>query len=230
MNVAVLFSGGKDSVFSAYKAMQAGHKVVCLVTIIPKRTDSFMYHVINAELTKFHAEAMEIPLIVGKTSGIKEKELSVLKQILGDLKRKKLIQGVVSGAVKSNYQRKRIEKICKELSLKSITPLWHLDEEKLMKEFIKAKFKAIIVGVYALGFNEKWLGKEINLSTLKQLVGLQKKFKVSIVGEGGEFESFVLDAPFFKKKLKIEGQEKHWKGLMWELKIKKVKLVDKKVK
>lgn len=227
MNVCVLFSGGKDSTFALMKAKEEGHSIACLVTIKAKSSDSYMYHLPNIHLTEQLAKALELPLIVAESTGIKEKELIELEEILKELKKDLKIEGVVSGAIASSYQKERVDKICNGLGLKSIAPLWHRNQKELLEEMIESKMKIIIVGTFAAGFDEKWLGKELNEKTLNELIGLEKKYKINLSGEGGEFESLVLDCPLFKKKLKIIESEKEIRGLKTELKILKAELAEK---
>ncbi len=227
MRTAALFSGGKDSLFSIYRAMKQGHEIVTLITIMPKRHDSYMYHVPNVHLTEYGAQAMDLPLIEKESSGKKEKELEDLKEILKDVKKELKIEGVISGANASRYQSERIAKICDDLKMKSITPMWQEDEETLIKEMIDLGFKIIIVGVGAGGLDENWLGKMLDEKALEELKKLKEKFGISLVGEGGEFETFVIDSPLFKKKIKIIETEKKWQGSWGELKIKKAELVKK---
>ena len=227
MRVAVLFSGGKDSAFALFKAIKEGHEPVILVTMKSKRKDSFMYHVPNIHLTESCAYALKMPLIVGETSGEKEKELEDLKEILQDLKEMEDIEGVVSGAIASQYQKERVDKICQELGLESIAPLWQKDQLSLIKEMLACEFKIMIVGVFAGGLDESWLGRIIDDTAIEDLKKLQEKYSISFVGEGGEFESLVLDCPLYKKALEIEQSKTHWDGVRGEMEIKKVKLVKK---
>lgn len=223
MRLAALVTGGKDSVLALYRAQQMGHTITVLATMIPKRDDSYMFHFPNIHLTDLLSRAVEIPLAKAETSGIEEKELEDLKKLLASLD----VEGVVSGAVFSSYQKQRIQKICDELGLKSVTPLWHQDPLDLMNELIDLKFNVIIVGVYAYGFDKSWLGKEINSATLEKLVELHKKYQISLVGEGGEYESLVLDAPFFKKRIEIVEAETSYENGSGVLVVKEAKLVDK---
>ena len=223
MRVAALVTGGKDSVLALYRAQKMGHNVEGLATMIPQRADSYMFHFPNIHLTELLSRAVEIPLVKAETSGVKEKELEDLKNLLASLD----VEGVVSGAVSSSYQKERIERICQELDLKSVAPLWHEDPLDLMKEMIDLKFKVIIIGVYAYGFDKSWLGKEINSGTLDSFVELHDKYQVSLVGEGGEYESLVLDAPFFKKRIEIVKAETSYKNLSGVLIVKEARLVDK---
>ncbi|MDH5451294.1 MAG: TIGR00289 family protein [Candidatus Bathyarchaeota archaeon] len=226
MRVAVLVSGGKDSALSLYRVLEQGYEVEYLVSMIPQREDSWMFHYPNIHLTDLFAEAVEIPLVKAETTGIKETELKDLKKLLSTLD----IEGIVSGAISSQYQKKRIDKICQELNVRSIAPLWQEASLQLLREIIELHFEVIIVGVYAYGLNESWLGKQIDAHTLNSLLDLNRKFGISLIGEGGEYETLVLDAPYFKKKIRILQTEKVWKTHSGYLLVKKARLLDKPLK
>ena len=217
MNVTALFSGGKDSVFAIYIAEQHGWNITNLVTIIPENKDSWMYHSVNIHLVDKLSEAVNIPIVKGITIGEKEDELKDLKDVLSKLD----IDGVISGALASEYQRTRIEKICYELKLKSFTPIWHKNQELILRNQFEAGFKIIITGVFAHGLDETWLGKTIDENCINELVKLQNKFGFNIAGEGGEFETLVVDGPIFKKRLVLDEVLKEWKRDNGILKVKK---------
>lgn len=206
MNIASLFSGGKDSLFSIYIVKQWGWDIKYLVTLYPKKKDSWMFHHINISQTEKIAKALDIPHIKKTIEGNKEEEILELKEILQNLD----IDGVISGAIASEYQRTRIEKICHELNIKSFTPLWHKNQMTIVQDQIKAGFNIMIVGVFAFGFDKSWLGKYINDKCLNEIISLAKKYKVNIAGEGGEFETITLDGPIFKKKLIIDDFYTKW--------------------
>ncbi|MFB6089015.1 MAG: diphthine--ammonia ligase [Candidatus Aenigmatarchaeota archaeon] len=219
MNVAALISGGKDSIYAIHLAKKSGHNIKYLIGIESKNPNSYMYHVPNIELTKKIAEVMNISLKYTVTEGEKEEELRELKEVLKDINED--VSGVVSGALASNYQRKRIEKICDELNLENITPLWGVDEDEYMKDLINDNFRIIITSVSAGGLDRSWLGKEIGQGTLDQLREVRKKYGINLAGEGGEYETLVLDCPLYDKKIKIEDSEKKWEGMCGKLIIKK---------
>ena len=223
MRLAALVTGGKDSILALYRAQKMGHNIEVLATMIPKRDDSYMFHFPNIHLTDHISRALEIPLVTAQTSGIKEKELEDLERLLSSLD----VEGVVTGAVLSSYQKDRIDRICNRLGIKSIAPLWQQNPLNIMKELIDLKFKVIIVGVYAYGLDQTWLGQEINTETLRKLVDLNEKYQISLVGEGGEYESLVLDAPFFKKSIKIVNAKTNYENNSGVYTIIKAKLVNK---
>jgi len=223
MRVAVLATGGKDSVLALHRVLNEGHEVRYLVSMIPLREDSWMFHYPNIRLVDLFADAVEVPLVKAETSGVKEKEVEDLKHLIEKLD----VEGIVSGAVASNYQKTRIEKICRQLSLKSVMPLWHEKELHILNEILDLKFEVIITGVYAYGFDKEWLGKKINEKTVKALKELNIKYGVSLVGEGGEYETLVLDAQFFRKRIKIIKAEKVWENQSGYFLVTKAKLESK---
>ena len=228
MKLGALVSGGKDSLFAACKAKE-GNELAVLIAIKSKNPESYMFHVPNIDLVKLQAKSMGLPLIFKETKGEKEVELEDLKTAIKEAKEKYQIEGVVSGAIFSKYQKERINKICKELGLESIAPLWKNTPKLLWKKMLDNGFKIIFTAVAANGLGPEWLGRRIDEQALEQLVNLHNTCYVCTGGEGGEFESLVLDCPLFKKKIKILVSEKKWDEATQsgELIIKKAELVEK---
>jgi len=204
MKLAVLFSGGKDSCYSAYLAKKQGHELVCLISIFSKNKESYMFHTPSIKKTKTQAEVMNLPLIIQKTKGKKEEELEDLEKVIAKTKKKYKIEGIVTGALHSVYQASRIQKICDKSKIKCINPLWHKNEIKYLNELIKNKFKVIITAVAAYPLDKSWLGRKIDKRFIDEVKQLKEKYKIHPAGEGGEFETFVLNCPLFKKELKIK--------------------------
>ena len=227
MRMLSLFSGGKDSLYATYLAIKEGHEVVFLLSLEPERDDSYMFHVPNISLTSFQAEAMGIPLVKKTVKGEKEKEVQELDVIVGEFVKNKEIDGIITGAIESNYQRERIQKIADHYGIFHYAPLWKTDTNGYMEALIKNGFKVIIVSVSALGLDESFLGRVIDLEILEKLKNLNKKYGVHVAGEGGEYETFVIDAPIFKKKLVIEKSRKIIENLNGVLLIDSVILEDK---
>ncbi len=204
MKIGILFSGGKDSTFTTYYYIQQGWDVKCLITLKSKNKTSYMFHTPNIDITKLQAEAMELPLIEQTTLGEKETELKDLKKAFQKAKKQYKIEGIAVGAVASDYQAERVNRICEQLDLKCFTPLWHKNQELLLKDMIDNGFNIIIQSIAAYGLTKEWLGRQITKKALKELMILHKKYGLHPAGEGGEYESLVLDCPIFKKKLMIK--------------------------
>jgi len=223
VRVAALVTSGKDSALALFRILRSGHDVKYLATMLPQREDSWMFHFPNIHLTDLFAEAVGIPLVKAPTSGVKEAEVQDLKQLLAQLD----IEAVVSGAISSQYQKQRIDTVCRELRLEHIAPLWREDPLELLEEIVRSGIEALIVGVYAYGFDQTWLGRKIDRRAIQDLVELKKRFHISIVGEGGEYETLVLDAPFFKKRIELVEAKRIWERQSGYLLVKRAITVDK---
>jgi diphthine-ammonia ligase len=137
------------------------------------------------------------------------------------------VEGVVSGAIASNYQKVRIQRICEQLGLECVAPLWHKNPLELLEELLTLRFEVIVTGIYAYGLDKTWLGRRLDEAAVADLMELNRKYGVSVVGEGGEYETLVIDAPFFKKRIKIVEAEKFWKNQNGYYGITKAELQDK---
>lgn len=224
MRLAVLFSGGKDSTYALWKALSYGYDVKCLVSIVSLNKNSFMFHTPSIKRTKEQAKACKLPLIFKRTKGEEEKELIDLEKAIGRAVKKYKIEGVVTGAIESVYQATRIQKVCERLGLEVFNPLWQKNQVELLNELVRDGFEIEIVGVAAYPLNESYLGRKIDRDFVAEFRDLGEKFKINPAGEGGEFESFVLDGPCFKEKLKILKFKDYGEKNSWvrELKVKRV--------
>ncbi len=207
LKLGVLFSSGKDSNYAMHIMQEQNYSIECLITIKSQNPDSYMFHTPNISLANLQAEAMGIPLIEETTRGEKETELTDMKNAILRAKEEFGIEGVVTGALYSNYQRERIEKVCDELGLKVFSPLWHIDQEKEMHQLLAIGFEFIFSSVAAYGLDKSWVGRRIEKKDIERLVRLNEKIGLNVAGEGGEFESFVLDGPMYHKKIEIREME-----------------------
>jgi diphthine-ammonia ligase len=226
MRLAVLFSGGKDSTLALLKTAER-EDVVCLISMVSKNMESYMFHTPNIWMTKLQARALELPLIRKLTQGKKEKELKDLKQAIRQAKEKLKIEGVVTGAVESVYQAGRIQKICNTLGLWCFNPLWKKNQQELLEEIISKGFRVIISGVFAYPLDKSWLGKEIDKEMIRKIVTLQEQYGISPSGEGGEIETTVLDAPLFRKRIEILDFTIESSGNSGVFQIRKARLTEK---
>lgn len=221
MRLAALISGGKDSILAMHKAAEE-NEIVCLVSVFPNNPDSFMFHTINVHLTDTIALAMGKPIYKVFVSGEEEKEVEELERQLSLLK----IDGIVIGGIRSEYQRKRFKKIADDLGIELVAPLWNSDERKILEE-VKEKFDAIIVKVSAYGMDESFLGRRIDDKLIEELIKLNERYGVNLAGEGGEFETLVLNAPLYRKKIVIKDYEILRDSLSAMMVIKSIDLISK---
>ena len=209
MRLASLFSGGKDSTYATRLASQSGDDVAYLVTMRPRREDSWMFHTVNIGLAPTVALALGIESVTVDTSGEKERELDDLRRALEGLD----VDGLVTGAVASSYQRSRVDAICDELGLEHVAPLWGRPRPGLLDEVIDAGMEIIVTAVAALGLDEGWLGRVLDRAAARELEGLSRRHGFDVCGEGGEMETLVLDAPWFVSRLEILRARKSWDGV-----------------
>jgi diphthine-ammonia ligase len=226
MKLGVLFSGGKDSTLALHLAAEK-EEVACLITMISKNAESYMFHTPNIDITRLQAEALGLPLISVVTEGQKEEELADLEKAIAQTKSRYQINGVVTGAVESVYQASRVQRICNHLDIWCFNPLWKHDQKALLETLVEKQFQAVISGIFAYPLDAKWLGKQIDSQTITRLVELQVKYGISPSGEGGEIETTVLDAPMFKQKIEILHYTVEAKGNCGVYKIKQARLVAK---
>jgi predicted ATP pyrophosphatase (TIGR00289 family) len=226
MKVAVLFSGGKDSTFTVYYCKKRGFDIRWLVSMVPENPESYMFHYPNAGLATALAKSMGIPIISQKTKGEKETELKDMRKAISRIRQD--VDAVVAGGLASKYQADRIGKVCAELGLKFIAPLWNLEPAKYWKMLLQAGFEVMIVSVSAEGLGKEWLGRIIDKQAERELKALSKKFSFHLGFEGGEAETFVLDAPMYEKKLVIIDAETEWKVDAGLYSVKDYMLIDKK--
>jgi len=222
VRLAALFTGGKDSTYAAHLAEDLG-ELRYLVTMIPQREDSWMFHTVNIGLASLIAEAYGVEHVAASTSGVREEELQDLKRVLEDLD----IDAVVSGVIASNYQRRRIDKLCRQLGLRHITPLWGREPAELLGEMLEAGLRIMVTGVAALGLDERWLGRILDEEALGELVELNRRYGINVCGDGGEMETLVLDAPWFRYRVEIIEAERLWDGVRGVYHIRRAELIPK---
>ena len=170
MRLGVLFSGGKDSTLALHLAAQK-EQAVCLITVVSKNKESYMFHTPNIDVTALQAQALGLPLVSVVTEGQKEEELADLEKAIVEAKEKYQIDGVVTGAVESVYQASRVQRICNRLDVWCFNPLWKHDQKALLETLVARNFKVVISGIFAYPLDETWnsLRTYHSLITLKPM-------------------------------------------------------------
>ncbi|GMG40608.1 unnamed protein product [Ambrosiozyma monospora] len=239
MKFVALISGGKDSCFNILHCLANGHELVCLANLFPPPSDSdeldsFMYQTVGHDIISYYAKCTGKPLYRQQINGTSANQKLEYKKTTNDetedlfqllstvLKHHPDVEGVSVGAILSSYQRTRVEDVCLRLGLTSLSYLWQRDQTELMSEMCDSGMEAILIKVAAIGLNAKHLGLTLQ-NAFPVLLNLNQRFGVHVCGEGGEFETLVLDAPFFTKgKLIVKEQQivKHTNDDVWYLKLK----------
>jgi len=220
VRVAALYSGGKDSTYALHVAQERGWDVGSLVTILPEDPVSMMYHVPNLHVVPVLADAMGIPVVLERAGPGEEAELEALRRALSRTN----ADGVVVGAIASDYQHSRVNGVAHELDLRVFAPLWRRDQAQLLREYIEAGIEAVFTAVSAEGLGPEWLGRALDSAAIDDLLALSKRVGLSPCGEGGEFETLVTYAPSFSRRLEIVRARPRWDGASGVLEIREARL------
>ena len=222
MRVVILSSGGKDSSLATWWAMCQGWDIIAIINVQVKSSDSWMFQIPATEISTLQAMASGIPHHIIEVSG--EAEVEVKELLNGLITVCENVDGLVSGALRSEYQRRRIDLVCEELGIHSFSPLWHQNPAKHMEELISCGMQMTMVSVSCEGLDEKWLGRTIDDVAFKELQQLSMKYRFNVDGEGGEFETIVLAGPHMEGKIEYDST-KHWNGNRGHLSIDSMTLI-----
>jgi len=174
-----------------------------------------MSHGLDPKLMVAQSQAIGIPIIQREvTWGTYEEGFKATVMKLKQIG----IEGAVFGDIDIREHKDWVNRVCSEVDIISMEPLWGIDPEQILTDFINEGFKAIVVNVKADLFGEEWLGRKVDRSFLEDLRKLHNKHNVHICGELGEYHTLVTDGPIFKGRIKIldskrvlkEGYWKHW--------------------
>ena len=205
MRIAVLSSGGKDSSAAWWWAMCRGWEIVAVVTVDIQDGDSHMFQVPSTNWVERQALLANVPWVNVPASGSVEDEIEALEQALSNLE----IDGIVSGALRSDFQKQRLECMSQRLDIHSFSPLWHQTPIEHLKGMVEAGFQIMLTSVSCEGLDHTWLGHVLTESSLLELHALSKQHRFNVDGEGGEYETFVLGGPIWSRALQVEGSKQH---------------------
>lgn len=213
--VVASWSGGKDSCLACYKAILEGFKVSHLLNFASKE-ERCMSHGLDSKLMVAQSQAIGIPIIQREVSWSTYED--VFKATVMELKRMG-VEGVVFGDIDLQEHKDWVNRVCTELDIIAIEPLWGLNPEQILIDFINAGFESIVINVKADLFGEEWLGRRVDGSLIEDLRKLQSRYNIHMCGEFGEYHTLVVDGPIFKKRIKILDSKRVLKGRCWLLEI-----------
>jgi len=233
------WSGGKDSVFACYKALSQGIEVACLLNAVNKRYGRVSFHGVRRELIELQAKAIGIPLYQPKVNRNNYEEK--YKEAIRELKTRGIRRGVF-GDIFLADGRRWVEDVCRKMKIKPTFPLWGIKTATLIRNFVAAGFEAYVVSTQANLLGKEWVGRRIDKTFIKDLkklsrfAGSRKTLnhnnkeagkKIDICGENGEFHTFVVDGPIFRKRIRLMKTRKVFIRGYWFLDIRKYALADK---
>jgi uncharacterized protein (TIGR00290 family) len=214
--VAVSWTGGKDGCFACYKTMLEGFEVAYLLNF--KDLTKTASHNLNQDLLSAQSRAIGIPVLqIGFHSYEQE-----FKSAIRDLNdRSAGIEGAVFGHIGTH--RNLVDRICRDLGIELLLPLWNRDSESILKDFIDAGFEAIVVSAKADLLGKEWLGRTIDEEFVSDLRSSHDG--LDVCGEYGEYHTFVIDGPLFRHRIRIIKSETIVKDGYWFLDISKIEVV-----
>jgi len=192
---------------SLWWAQCRGWEVTHLVSVLISGNDSMMFQIPGVPLVEHQARLTGLDWVVVESTGEEEVEILDLERGLASLQ----IDGLVAGALQSDYQKSRIERMCQRLDIKSFTPLWHQKPLNHLRGLVDNGFKVMITGVSSEGLGADWLGRILDVKALNELQELSEKYRFNIDGEGGEYETIVLAGPHMKGSLILD-YDVNWDG------------------
>lgn len=190
------WSGGKDSCFACYRAMCGGYDISYLVNFISKEYKRVSFHGTEDKLIQLQAEALGLPLLQKETTGngYEQEFKEAVRSLIPNG-----IKSMIFGDIYLQEHKDWVERVCGELGIEAVEPLWGEEPERILLDFIDAGFEAIIVSAKADLFGKEWIGQKVDRDFFKYL----KENSINICGENGEYHTLVVDGPMFKKKIRI---------------------------
>lgn len=204
MKAFISFSGGKESIFSLFYALKQGIKPVVLLTMMNSKGTRTRGHGLCKGLIMAQAQALGIPVLFANASWKRYEE--VFKRVLRKLKANGAEAGVF-GDLYLEEHRQWVERVCGEVDVEPILPLWGRDPEGLLKEFLSLGFKAIIVAIKDPRIPTELLGETLDERLIENL----KEVGIDPCGERGEYHTLVVDGPLFSKSLSVKAFKKRRK-------------------
>jgi len=225
MRLCALYSGGKDSTYAMYLLHQKGYEFSALISVVPESTYPML----------FHSPAMEFAELFGEALGIEQQIIRRLdsmgeEEMLYDAVRTayaRKADGLVTGAILSDYQHARMDAACSAYGLRCFSPLWRKSPSVILRDIVDAGIEAVITSVSAEGLGEGMVGRRLDMDVVEELLRLHEEYGLNTAGEGGEYETLVLDSPMHRKKLAIEEWDLKKEGMACRMVIGKMKTENK---
>ena len=206
------------------EAVKNGHELVCCAHLGPPpevlESNSYMFQsAASSALPILVEECLGVPLIMRRATperlavntnmtyadAVNNDEVEDLFDLLSEVISKyNEVVAISCGALFSNYQRIRVEHVCSRLGLTPLSFLWRIPQHRLLDAMIADGVQAVLVKVAAPGLiPRKHLNRDLGFLRA-HFDKLHQKFQFHICGEGGEYESLVVDCPLFKQKLVLD--------------------------
>lgn len=206
----VSWSGGKDCCHSCFLAMRQGYDIRYLFNMINPSVQRSCSHGISTKWIQLQSEALQIPLMQQPTNGNDYEKVFI--ESLIKLKAEGITTGIF-GDIDFLPHLEWIQKVCEKAGIHPVLPLWGMEQNQIMQNFIASGFKSVVIATRADILGKEWLGRQIDQQFMADLAKVNAE--VTPCGEAGEFHTLVIDGPIFHKRLEIQEyqivrREEHW--------------------
>lgn len=205
------WSGGKDSCLALYNSLRRGYDVKYLVNFISREYKRCCFHGIASDLIKLQASSIGIPLkqheVTADMAEYENEFKTAVKGIEG-------AEAMVFGDIYLDEHKVWVERVCSEIGIRAVEPLWNRKTTELLDEFIGLGFRTVVVSCQAEKLGKEFLGREVDRKFIREM----EERNICPCGENGEFHTLVIDGPIFKRPIEIletgtvlkDGFWKHW--------------------
>lgn len=220
MSYLASWSGGKDGCFACYEAIRQGYKVSHLVNFIAQESQRVRFHGTKAKLIQLQSQALGIPLLQKETTwgGYEQEFKKAVRSLVPNG-----IEGMVFGDIYLQEHRDWVERVCGEIGIEAVEPLWGRKTEKVVSDFIDAGFEAIVVSAKSELIDKKWIGHRVDKDFVNYLIDSG----IDPCGESGEYHTVVVNGPIFRNRIEITQGSIYQRNTHWVLDISKYRLVPK---
>jgi uncharacterized protein (TIGR00290 family) len=196
MSYIMSWSGGKDSALACHEALRQGYHISHLVNFISRESRRVSFHGVEARLIRLQSEAAGIPLVQKETTwdGYEREFKAVVRELIPGG-----VEGMVFGDIYTPAHLEWVERVCADLGIRAVEPLWGRSTQDVIKAFMDGGFEAVVVAAQAALFGEEWLGHPVDAAFIDYL----KSKNIDLCGENGEYHTLVTGGPFFRKKICI---------------------------
>ncbi len=196
MSYVASWSGGKDSCFALYEAVDKGYKISHLVNFISKEFHRVSFHGTEARLIQLQSQAIGIPLLQKETTwdGYEQEFKEAVRGLIPCG-----VTGMVFGDIYLQEHKDWVERVCNDLDIEAVEPLWGKSTEEILSGFIEKGFEAVIVSAKSDLIDEDWIGRRVD----KAFVEYLKRKNIDICGENGEYHTLVTNGPIFNRRIQL---------------------------
>ena len=210
-NVIASWSGGKDCCLAVHCAMQEGCRVEALLNFVAQATNRACFHGVPSDLMRRQADLMGIQLVQPPVpEGDGQYEIAFKKAVAEFTPRG--VAAMVFGDIYLDEHKEWVDRVCGDLGIEALEPLWNSDPETLMHTFIDAGFKAVVISAKEHLFDSRFMGRLVDRDLVAELVARG----ICPCGEHGEFHTLVVDGPLFSKPIRITASEPVLKDGFWK--------------